>query len=166
MSDSPESIASASLALDGLAATETLAAWAAARARARDVIALFGGLGAGKTTFARAFIRARPGGEAIAEVPSPTFTLVQIYDLSPPVWHFDLYRLTRPEEAWELGLEEAFAEAISLIEWPERLGPLLPSSRLDIELSQGPSPESRRAAVTGRGDWAARLAGLGPGGPT
>jgi tRNA threonylcarbamoyladenosine biosynthesis protein TsaE len=160
MTDSPGSIASASLALPDIAATHALAAWTAARVRVRDVVALSGGLGAGKTEFARAFIHARPGGAAVKEVPSPTFTLVQVYDLSPPVWHFDLYRLERADDAWELGLEEAFADAISLIEWPDRLGGLLPESRLDIELAAGPTADSRRATVTGRGDWAARLDGL------
>ena len=92
------------------------------------MIALKGELGAGKTTFARAFIRARGGGEA---VPSPTFTLVQIYEIGDvPIWHFDAYRLRDPDEAWELGIEDAFRDGISLIEWPERLGPLLPARRL------------------------------------
>lgn len=151
------------LALKDLAATETLAAALARRARRRDVIALRGGLGMGKTAFARAFIRARQvlgqgGGDDVAEVPSPTFTLVQVYDLPEvPVWHFDLYRLTNAEDAWELGIEEAFAEAVSLIEWPERLGDLLPEERLDIELAPGDTPDGRRVTLTGRGDWGARL---------
>jgi tRNA threonylcarbamoyladenosine biosynthesis protein TsaE len=147
--------------LQSLADTEALAVALATRAAPHDVIALSGGLGAGKTTFARGFIRARPGGEAVAEVPSPTFTLVQVYELpGVPVWHFDLYRLVRPEDAWELGIEEAFAEAISLIEWPDRLGALLPESRLDVELVLGRTSEARRATVTGRGAWAARVESL------
>lgn len=147
--------------LQSLAETEALAAAVAGRAVMQDVIALSGGLGAGKTSFARGFIRARPGGDAIAEVPSPTFTLVQVYELSgAPVWHFDLYRLTKPEEAWELGIEEAFAEAISLIEWPDRLGALLPAARLDIELSPGAQGDARRATMTGHGSWAVRLESL------
>src|SRR6266704_6126905 len=82
------------------AATAALAAGIAALARPGDVIALKGELGAGKTSFARAFIRARGGVEA---VPSPTFTLVQVYELpGGPIWHIDLYRLRDPEEAWEL----------------------------------------------------------------
>lgn len=146
------------LALKDLAATEALAAVLARRARRRDVIALRGGLGMGKTAFARAFIRARPGGGDVAEVPSPTFTLVQVYDLPDvPVWHFDLYRLTNAEDAWELGIEEAFAEAISLIEWPERLGGLLPEERLDIELAPGDTPDGRRVTLAGLGEWGARL---------
>src|SRR5882762_7586612 len=95
-------------------ATAALGARIAAIARPGDVIALAGDLGAGKTTFARAFIRARGGS---GEVPSPTFTLVQIYELPDgPVWHFDLYRLRHPDEAWELGIEDAFRDGISLIE--------------------------------------------------
>src|SRR5262245_3241580 len=115
-------------------ATVRLARRVAAIARAGDVIALSGGLGVGKTRFARAFIDALQGDGD--EVPSPTFTLVQTYD-SPAgtIWHFDLYRLNRPEEAYELGIEEALTDGIVLIEWPERLTNLLPPERLDIALA-------------------------------
>lgn len=140
------------------AATATLAARVAGLARPGDVIALKGELGAGKTTFARAFIRARGGDE---DVPSPTFTLVQVYELGDAaVWHFDAYRLRDPEEAWELGIEDAFAGGISLIEWPERLQPLLPARRLEIALHPGASPTARRALIDPAGDWAARLAAV------
>ena len=140
------------------AATEALAARLAKRARPGDVIALRGDLGAGKTAFARAFIRALGGSE---EVPSPTFTLVQVYALkAATIWHFDLYRLHSPEEAWELGIEEAFSTGIALIEWPERLGPLLPERRLDITLAFGERPEARHAFLCAGSDWAARLAGI------
>ena len=119
-------------------ATAALAARIAALARAGDVIALEGELGAGKTSFARAFIRARGSDEA---VPSPTFTLVQVYEIGDvPIWHFDAYRLRDPDEAWELGIEDAFRDGISLIEWPERLGHLLPARRLRI------TPVRRRLA--------------------
>jgi tRNA threonylcarbamoyladenosine biosynthesis protein TsaE len=149
------------IALPDLAATAGLAKALAARAVLRDVIALRGELGSGKTTFARAFIQARPGGDAIAEVPSPTFTLVQVYELpDAPVWHFDLYRLTNPEDAWELGIEEAVATGVSLIEWPDRLGALLPAERLDVELQAGAQPTARRARLRGHGSWAKRLEGL------
>jgi tRNA threonylcarbamoyladenosine biosynthesis protein TsaE len=149
--------------LPDLAATERLAQALAARAKAGDVVALWGGLGAGKTTFARAFIHARPGGAAIAEVPSPTFTLVQVYELDEaPVWHFDLYRLSNAEDAWELGIEEAFAEGISLIEWPDRLGSLLPAGRLDLRLSANESQDARHARLTGHGDWSTRIESLRP----
>jgi tRNA threonylcarbamoyladenosine biosynthesis protein TsaE len=143
-------------------ATAALAGRVAALALPGDVIALSGELGAGKTSFARAFIRAR-GGEEI--VPSPTFTLVQTYDLPDgAVWHFDLYRLRAAEEAWELGIEDAFRDGISLIEWPERLGPLLPARRLGIALDFGAASDTRRATLTlGDGNglgWAKRLAGI------
>ena len=154
------------------AATADLAARLAVLVRRGDVIALGGDLGTGKTSFARAFINAlpragdEPADEAPEEVPSPTFTLVQTYGREPAdVWHFDLYRLTRPEEAYELGIEEAFAEAISLIEWPERMGPLLPAERLDLVLRFAPRPEARRATLTGWGSWAGRLAALALGEP-
>ena len=138
-------------ALPDAAATEALAAALAAKARIGDVIALWGPLGAGKTTFARGFIRALGGDE---EVPSPTFTLVQTYDLSPPVWHFDLYRIAAPEQVWELGVEEALAEGVSLIEWPERLGALLPDDRLDVRLEFAAG--GRRARLHAHGCWAGR----------
>ena len=144
------------LDLSDEAATAALAARVAGVAAARDVIALKGDLGTGKTSFARAFIRARGGSE---EVPSPTFTLVQVYDLEPvPVWHFDLYRLRAAEEAWELGIEDAFATAISLIEWPERLGTLLPAKHLEIALTFGEGPRARRAVLGGDPGWHERLA--------
>jgi len=139
-------------------ATAVLAAGLAALARARDVIALRGELGAGKTSFARAFIRALG---STGEVPSPTFTLVQVYELAPAaVWHFDGYRLRDPEEAWELGIEDAFAEGISLIEWPERFGALIPARRLEIELSPGPGSSARRAKLDPAGDWPSRITSL------
>lgn len=145
------------------AATAAFAARIAAIARPGDVIALSGELGAGKTRFARAFIRARAGADkAPEEVPSPTFTLVQTYELpSGTVWHFDLYRLRAAEEAWELGIEDAFHDGISLIEWPERLGGLLPARRLDIALDFGPEPGSRRVTLILRLEWSVRLAGIG-----
>ncbi len=142
------------------AATAALAARIAALARPGDVIALKGELGAGKTSFARAFIRARGGHEA---VPSPTFTLVQVYELADgTIWHIDAYRLRDPEEAWELDIEDAFRDGVSLIEWPERLGPLVPARRLEITLSAGPTPAARRAAIDPPAEWAARLAAPSP----
>jgi len=138
--------------------TQTLAARLASLLRAGDVVALRGELGAGKTFFARAVIQALGGP---GEVPSPTFTLVQTYDLAPaPVWHFDLYRLTRPEDAHELDIEDAFAEAISLIEWPERLGALLPAERLDVHLAFGKSENERVVTLSGSPAWEERLKAL------
>jgi tRNA threonylcarbamoyladenosine biosynthesis protein TsaE len=109
----------------------TLAQPLAKDLRKRDVIALWGDLGVGKTTFARVLIQTLVGEEI--DVPSPTFTLIQTYDSTHgEIWHCDLYRLKEPEEAFELGLEDAFHDAICLIEWPERLGNLLPQRRIDI----------------------------------
>ena len=107
-------------------ATEALGATLAVRLRPGDVVGLKGDLGAGKTTLARAIIRAAAADPGLI-VPSPTFTLVEVYDTPRgSYWHFDLYRLDDPQQVYELGWEEALAEGIVLLEWPERLGPLLP----------------------------------------
>ena len=149
-----------SIELESEAATQALAARVAALARAGDAIALRGELGSGKTSFARGFIRALGRGDE--EVPSPTFTLVEIYELGAlQVWHFDLYRLAKPEEVYELGFEEALAGGVLLIEWPERLGPLLPRERLEVSLSAGSSRDRRRAALRGSPRWSLRLRELG-----
>ena len=137
------------------AATRDLAGRLAALARPGDVIALLGDLGTGKTVFARAFIEALEHHDE--EVPSPTFTLVQTYDLPEfIVYHFDLYRLEDPEEAYELDIEEAFAEGVSLIEWPERLGSLMPGRRLQVALAHV-GENARTATLDGGGDWPDRL---------
>ena len=107
-------------------ATESLGASLAARLKPGDVVGLKGDLGAGKTTLARAIIRAAANDPDLI-VPSPTFTLVEVYETPRGTfWHFDLYRLETPEQVYELGWEEALAEGIVLLEWPERLGRLLP----------------------------------------
>ncbi|MEK9754495.1 MAG: tRNA (adenosine(37)-N6)-threonylcarbamoyltransferase complex ATPase subunit type 1 TsaE [Rhodospirillaceae bacterium] len=138
-------------------ATGRLAARIAERAGPGDVIALLGGLGAGKTSFARAFIRHLA--DADEEVPSPTFTLLQTYpSRAGDIYHFDLYRIEDADEALELGIEEAFSDGITLIEWAERLEDLLPADRLDVRLEAGTRPESRRATLTGHGRWMAKLA--------
>ena len=154
---------SGAIALPDQAATEALAARIAGVLRPGDVVALDGDLGAGKTTFARALIRAAAGAEV--EVPSPTFTLVQTYDLAiGRIWHFDLYRIAGPDEVIELGWDEARAEGIALVEWPDRLGPLLPPEHLEIGLSYGTEPGSRTALVAGSPGWSNRLAAIaGPG---
>lgn len=146
------------LSLADEAATKALAARLAPHLRAGDVVTLRGDLGAGKTALARHLIRHLAGDEA-EEVPSPTFTLVQTYEhLTPPIWHFDLYRLTDPGEVVELGWEEA-REACALVEWPERLGPLLPRDRLDVQLTLD-GPMARQVVITGHGTWADRVAGM------
>ncbi|NNG04159.1 MAG: tRNA (adenosine(37)-N6)-threonylcarbamoyltransferase complex ATPase subunit type 1 TsaE [Inquilinus sp.] len=151
--------AAVTLALPDQAATEALAVRLAALLRAGDVVALGGDLGAGKTTLARALIRAAAGAEL--EVPSPTFTLVQSYEVPVgTIWHFDLYRLSGPDEVIELGWDEARAGGIVLVEWPGRLGPLLPPDRLEIALGFGDAVDARIARLAGHGIWAARLPAL------
>ena len=136
------------------AATERLGAALARRLRPRDVVALQGGLGVGKTTLARAILRAAAGDPALI-VPSPTFTLVEIYDTPVGVfWHFDLYRLEEPEQVFELGWEEARADGTALVEWAERLGALLPRERLTVTLAM--EGDGRRADLQGE----ARFGGL------
>ncbi len=155
--------------LANVAATHALAKCLANLARPGDVFALYGDLGTGKTEFARAFIRAM--GDPDEEVPSPTFTLVQTYDNAQTaagndavIWHFDLYRLEVPEEAFELNIEDAIHDGIVLIEWPERLGPYLPHNRLDIRLRTVPSAKNRRQAVlTPHATWGERIRECGHG---
>ncbi len=144
------------LSLPDASATEALAARIAARARRGDAILLEGPLGAGKSTFARAFLRAAAADPAL-EVPSPTFTLVQAYDLpAGPAFHFDLWRLQGPADLTELGWEEA-REGIVLVEWSDRLGALRPEGALTITLAPGATEETRLATLSG---WAGRLEGL------
>jgi tRNA threonylcarbamoyl adenosine modification protein YjeE len=137
------------------AATQRLGAHLAVHARAGDLIALRGELGAGKTALARAFIRART--TPSEEVPSPTFTLVQTYPTpDAEIWHFDLYRLSDPREVRELGWEDA-AAGITLVEWPERLGERLPPRRLDVDISF--SDPGRIARLLDHDDWSTRIDG-------
>ena len=129
--------------------TAALGARLAALARPGDVILLSGPIGAGKSHLARAFIRARLG--RAEEVPSPSFTLVQVYEADGvEIWHADLYRLTHPDEVWELGLDDAFQSAICLVEWPDRLGAHVPPDALWIRLEA--AGEGRRAVIVGGRD--------------
>ena len=138
--------------LPDLAATSRLAATVAATARPGDAILLEGPLGAGKTEFARAFLRAATRDPGL-EVPSPTFTLVQTYDTPlSPVHHFDLWRLDGPAALAELGWDDARA-GIVLVEWPDRLGALRPVDALTITVEMG-GETGRRAVLAG---WSGRL---------
>lgn len=140
------------------AETGALARAIAALVRPGDVLALSGDLGAGKTVFARAFIQALTGP---GEVPSPTFTLVQLYESeTAEIYHFDLYRLDKAEDALELGIDDAFADGISLVEWPEKLGPYLPRTALWVRIEQSADDMARRITLDGDQTWAGRLAGL------
>ena len=137
--------------------TARLARALADLARPGDVLALYGDLGAGKTTFSRNFIQARGGGE----VPSPTFTLVQSYDLpGGRIDHFDLFRIEHPVDVVELGLEDSLVDGICLIEWPEKLGPYIPEVRLDLYLEIVDGTDQRLARLNGGGSWQHRLEGL------
>ena len=145
--------------VETLADTERLAAQLAPHVAPGDVIGLCGALGSGKTAYARAFIRARLGRVA-EEVPSPTFTLVQLYEhAAGAIWHFDLYRLGEAEDAYELGIEDAFSGAISLIEWPEKLGAIMPGDWLQVHLAPGEEEEARLVTITPHGRRARTLAG-------
>lgn len=144
------------LDLKDLSATHALAARLAALLRPGDAVLLEGPLGAGKSELARAVLRAAAGDPGL-EVPSPTFTLVQSYDLpAGAAHHFDLYRLDGPSGLHELGWEEAL-EGIVLVEWPDRLGALAPADALRIALEPGNEEDARTARLTG---WDNRLKDL------
>ena len=138
-------------------ATTALGRAVAPRLEPGEAVLLYGPLGMGKSTLARGLIRALAGEDE--DVPSPTFTLVQFYETDPPVAHFDLYRLTRPEEAFEIGLDEALDVGAALIEWPERLGDdparALGPDRLTITLED--RGDGRHATVSGAGAWAEKI---------
>ncbi|MDW8340048.1 MAG: tRNA (adenosine(37)-N6)-threonylcarbamoyltransferase complex ATPase subunit type 1 TsaE [Geminicoccaceae bacterium] len=151
------------LFLPDLAATRALARRLAALLRPGDLVGLEGELGAGKTEFARALITARAG--APLEVPSPTFTLVQRYELDDLViTHADLYRIADPSELDELGLDEALADGALVVEWPERAGARLPADRLTVRLREVPSSGERARIVELEAgpSWTARLRALAP----
>jgi len=142
-----------SLHLPDEAATQALGRALAVSLRPGDALCLTGPLGAGKSTLARALIRALTTPEE--EVPSPTFTLVQFYETAEfPLAHFDLYRLSDPDEAYEIGLDEALDDGVALIEWPQRLEGRLPATRLDIDIAL--EGDARRALVTRHGDFEGR----------
>lgn len=138
-------------------ATARLATQIAPRLKASDTLLLVGDIGAGKSAFARALIRARLG--RMEDVPSPTFTLVQTYqDTEGDIWHCDLYRLTHHDEAMELGLDEAFETAICLIEWPDRLGQATPETALTLTFTA--QDHDHHVALSGPNPWPDRLRGL------
>jgi len=148
------------LALKDADATARLGAAVAPLLEPGEAVLLYGPLGMGKSTLARGLIRALT--QPDEDVPSPTFTLVQFYESDPPVAHFDLYRLTRPEEAAEIGLDEALDDGCAVIEWPERLGDdpsaWLGPDRLTVRLAEdGPG---RVATVSGAGAWEIKLKSL------
>lgn len=144
-----------SLALPTLADTEALAARTAMLARAGDAVLLEGPLGAGKTAFARAFLRAAAADPAL-DVPSPSYTLVQTYETPRfRAHHFDLWRLDSAQDLAELGWDDARADLV-LVEWPERLGALRPPEALTVALTPV-TEDARRAQLSG---WPDRLESL------
>ena len=136
------------ITLPDLDATARLGALIASGLGQGDAVALWGDLGAGKTTLARAILVALDVEE---DVPSPTFTLVQTYDTRPPVAHFDFYRLKNARELEELGFQEAIAEGAVLVEWPERAPETLPLETLHVRL--GTLNGARSARLTGPLRW-------------
>ena len=141
------------LALPDEDATTRLGAWLAGHMQGGETLLLEGPIGAGKSHLARALIRARLG--RWEDVPSPTFTLVQVYQADVEIWHADLYRLTHPDEVMELGLEDAFGHAICLVEWPDRLGSAVPERA--VRLSLRAEGEGRVAVMTGDLPWMGAL---------
>lgn len=152
----PDDTQNTKMTLKSEADTFALAITLAPHLRVGDVIALHGDLGAGKTTFARALIRALLNAPDM-DVPSPTFTIVQTYDAPQfSIWHFDMYRIEDESELEELGLDETI-DGLTLIEWPSRMGDQLPKYRLDITLDMDAT--GRTATLKGHGeDWIKRLA--------
>jgi len=137
---------SISLTLSSQDETAKLAKALAPRLTGGDVILLEGDIGAGKSFFARTLILALL--DTPEDIPSPTFTLVQTYDAPKfEIWHCDLYRLTTPYEAQELGLEDAFETALCLVEWPDRLGELAPQDVLVVSLKTTDTLETRHATL-------------------
>ena len=119
-----------------------------------DCILLVGHIGAGKTAFARALIRSLIGENE--DVPSPTFTLVQTYETAEfEIWHCDLYRLSQPDEVMELGLDAALDEAVTIIEWPDRLGELVPEVAITLEFAA--MTDHHLVTVTAPDIWGGRL---------
>jgi N-acetylmuramate 1-kinase len=156
----PAGVASFSVVLPDELATRRLAVDVANALKPGDLITLSGDLGAGKTTFARALIRYLADDET-AEVPSPTFTLMQAYELPRfQVVHADLYRTEKAADLAELGFDDLPEGAVTLLEWPDRAGDLLPPDRLDIAFTLAPKlkHEFRHALVTGHGALAPRVA--------
>lgn len=148
-------------------ATEDLAISLAPKLQAGDVLLIEGPIGAGKSHFCRSVIQNRLAALGRAEdVPSPTYTLVQVYDLEGlEIWHADLYRLTSPDDVFELGLNDAFDHAVCLVEWPDRLGAAAPEGALKLHLMPGLDPDSRTAILSAHNArWASVISGLAAGG--
>jgi len=150
----------AEIILTDMAATTSFARRFGPFLKTGDVVALDGALGAGKTALCRALIQ---GLGCQEDVPSPTFNLVQIYvppgddGMGPLIWHLDLYRLESPEDVFELGIEEAFDTAVTLIEWPSKMAPYLPAGYLTLRLDIATDGVTRKMSLIGGPEWQRRL---------
>jgi tRNA threonylcarbamoyl adenosine modification protein YjeE len=143
--------------LPDLAATDELARRLAPLLGMKDIVALQGDLGAGKTTFARALLKELSVGE---EVLSPTFTLVQNYEAADfPVYHFDLYRLKNAIELEEIGFDDACGDGLVLVEWPERAAAFMPRDRLELRFDMD-AEGLRYVTIEPHGFWQQRLQGF------
>ena len=146
------------LVLPNLKATRNLAKTLAPLLRPGDVVTLEGPIGIGKTTFIRALLETLG---CIEDVPSPTFNLLHTYELgSVTFWHFDLFRIERLPDVYELGIEDALETGICLIEWPKVMANLLPTERLELEFFYQEEC-SRRVSLKGNGTWGQRLRKVG-----
>ena len=148
------------LELPDLSATQKLGTLLADGLTAGDIISLSGPLGAGKSALARSIIVSANPNET--DVPSPTFSLVQTYELADrtPLWHLDLYRVETPEDAMQLGLDDAFVDSVCLIEWPDRLKNFLPKSTLSIHLYLACNDDAdgvRFADIIAPPNWSERI---------
>lgn len=150
----------AEITLSDVSATKEFSARFAPLLRRGDVVAFDGALGAGKTELCRSIIHALGLSD---DVPSPTFTMVQTYEpapddqVTPTIWHMDMYRLESPQDSLELGIEEAFEDAVSLIEWPAKLGSYLPAGFLTLRLEIAVDGKTRNLTIIGDTVWKARL---------
>lgn len=149
--------------LQNLDASRSLAGQFGKILKTGDIITFEGTLGAGKTEFCRAIIHALGYNE---DVPSPTFSLLQTYEPSlddldtPAVWHLDLYRLEKSEDVFELGIEDGFDTAITLIEWPDKMGTYLPDEHLNVTLTMAKEEGARHIVFSCNEYWAHRLKDL------
>ncbi len=128
-----------------LSELESLAAEFVSTLKKGDVVFMMGDLGAGKTTFVRSAIQSLLGNNE--PIPSPTFTLVQTYDAITPIWHYDLYRINDPEEVLELGMDEAFSQGITFIEWPQQMGNVYTPKHYTVKLDAAIDADQRRISI-------------------
>lgn len=156
-------LSTATVTLTSAEQTAEFAAWMSEQVQPGDCLLLEGPIGAGKTHFCRSLIQSlmqRDG--RVEDVPSPTFTLVQTYQAAGlELWHTDLYRLGAPEEIIELGLDEAFEDAVCLVEWPDRLGPYTPPGALTLNFRLDGDADTRILTLSSGSDrWKPVIAGL------